>query len=428
MATLYWIGHAPAVSQVTTATVAGSVANQTFTLTVGNVDLTYVANGSDTATDIAQAMRDLWNNSTHPYHMTITASEDTGVITLTADIAGVPFTVSSSATGSATFTTNTTTVNSGPNDWSTAENWSTQTLPIDADVVIFEHSSVPVLYGLDQSAITLSALHVKQSFTGKIGLDDSVFAVDADTFESTQREYRQSYLAIGADSIHIGEHAGMSTPAGSGRIKIDSGTVQTQLHVYNTATTSSDTHQQVVRWKGTQADNVLRILRGKLGIATNLPGEQATVNELYVGQSGSLGSDANVVIGEQVTLSSLNQAGGAVTLGCDVTSIEQLAGSLITIGNLVLTDITVSGQADFQHIGNINNLTLRPGGEADFSHQSSNRTITNCQLHNASTLNLANGNPLSITFTNGLDYVQTSPENVSVTWWPNVRLNVSAIA
>ncbi|MBL4700333.1 hypothetical protein JYU15_02285 [bacterium AH-315-I18] len=427
MATHYWKGHAPAVSQVTTLTPSGTMGSETFTITVGDTSLIYTAGPSDTASVIAIALRDLWNNSAHPYHSSITASQNTDVLSLTATVSGTPFQVTAQATGAATLTVATPTANSGPNDWSTAGNWSNASLPVNADVVIFSNNSVPVLFGLDQSLITLNTLHIEQSYTGKIGLPDELFTVDSNTTDSTQCEYRQTYLAVSADNVHIGQHAGSTTPSGAGRIKLNTGIIQTQLHVHQTASLASDSHHQVVRWVGDHVNNVVRILRGKLGIASNLPGESATISQLYIGQAGSLGSDALVVIGQDVTLTQLNQAGGSVILSCDVDQIQQSAGSLVTLGQALLNTVTLAGQTDFEHIGDITSLTLRSNAQVDFSRQSQARTIGTCKLHNAASLNLNNGNPLSISFTNGIDYVQTSPDQVNITWWPNIRLNVTAI-
>ncbi|MFG0249244.1 MAG: hypothetical protein ACF8OB_10185 [Phycisphaeraceae bacterium JB051] len=427
MATLYWKGCGPAVAQVTTITPAGTLPNQTFTLTVGDTSLSYTAGASDTATDIAQALADMWNASTHVYHTSITASQDADIVTLTSDIPGVPFVVTASATGSATLTVNTTTVNRGPHDWSTPANWSTGSLPTNGDTVIFENSSVPVLFGLDQSAVTLAALHIKQSYVGKIGLDDTTFTVDENTTQSSQCEYRDTYLAIGASSVDIGQYTGSSTPAGSSRIKLNTGMTQTTLQVHNTASIGADSHQQPVRWIGNHANNVVGILRGKLGIANNLPNESATVSDLFIGQAGSLGSDATVIIGSGVTLTHLHQAGGSVLLGCDATNIQQSAGVLTTVGSLTLNQVTIAGQADLMHIGDITKLIVAPEGQVDFSHQSAGRTVADCDVYNGATLHLDNGNPLSISFTNGINCVQSQPQNVTINWWPNIRLNASAI-
>lgn len=427
MATLYWKGHAQAVSQVTTLTLAGTITSQTFSLIVGNITLKYASGGSDTASDIATALQDQWNNSTHSYHIPITVSADAAVLTFTADIAGQAFVITAQTTGSANLTFATPTPNAGPNDWSTPENWSSDSIPVNGDTVIFQNNSVPVLYGLDQSTITLAALFINQSYVGKIGLPDNIFTIDTSTTDADACEYRQSYLTISANEIHIGKHAGSSTPSGAGRIKIDTGNNQTHLHIHNTASTPSDNHHQTVQWIGNHADNVVRILRGKLGIASNLPGETTTVKEIYVGSSGSLGSDADVVIGSQTTLDQLYQAGGSIILEADVNTLEQTNGSLTTLHSLALTNVTLAGSTDFQHIGDIANLTLRNTANVDFSKQSTPRSINTCKLHASSTLNLNNGNPLSITFTNGLDCVQCSPDQINVTWWPNVRLAVGAI-
>jgi hypothetical protein len=285
-----------------------------------------------------------------------------------------------------------------------------------------------VLFGLNQSSVTLSALHIKQSYTGKIGLNDAVFTVDADTSEDNQYEYRNTYLCISATNIEIGQHAGSSTPVGSGRIKLNTGTAQTTLNIHNTATSSADTHQQPVRWVGTHASNLIRIFRGKLGLASNLPGETATVDKLYVGQAGSLGGDANVVIGQGATLTDLYQSGGSVTVSCNVVNLQQTAGKLTTQGTLSLTNVTIAGQADLMHVGDITNLIVGHDGQVDLSHQAASRVITHCNVYDGSTLNLNNGNPLSISFTNGIDCIESLPQNVTINWWPNIRLNVMAIS
>ena len=427
MATRYWKGHAQATAQVTTLTLASTVTSQTFSLTVGNVTLEHTSGASDTASDIATALQDLWNNSTHPYHSPITALAEAAVLSFTADIAGHAFAITVQTTGSASLTLDTPTPNAGPNDWSTPGNWSSDSVPVNGDTVIFQNSSVPVLYGLDQSTITLDALYVNQSYVGKIGLPDDLFTIDTNTTDSAACEYRQSYLAISANEIHIGKHAGSSTPSGAGRIKIDTGSNQTQLHIHNTASTPSDNHHQTVQWIGNHADNIIRILRGKLGIASNLPNETATVKEIYVGSAGSLGSDADVVIGSQTILDKLYQAGGNIILEADANTVEQTDGSLTTLDSLTLTDVTVAGSTDFQHVGDITHLILRNTANVDFSKQSSPRTIGTCKLHASSTLNLDNGNPLSITFTHGMDCVQCSLDQINVTWWPNVRLTVGEI-
>jgi hypothetical protein len=114
-------------------------------------------------------------------------------------------------------------------------------------------------------------------------------------------------------------------------------------------------------------------------------------------------------------------------MACDADQIQQSSGSLTTQGQMTLNAVTLAGNVDFQHVGNITTLTLRSNAQADFSRQSASRTIGTCKVHASATLNLDNGNPLSISFTHGIDCVQTSPDQVNITWWPDIRINASAI-
>ncbi len=426
MATIYWEGKADAVAQVTTATPGGTISTETFTLTLADATVTYTAQGGDTAALVAEGLRDAWNASTHPYFAAVTATAATGVVTLTADTAGVPFVVTGSVTGAATLTISTTTVNAGPNDWSTADNWSANTLPATNDTVIIQNSSVSILFGLDQSSVTLTQLEIDQSYLGKIGLPEDHFALDADTSDTSKPEYRQAYLAISATAIHLGRHQGNTSPVGSGRIKLDTGSNQTELNIQNTASVSADANLQPVRWIGSHASNVVNVTRGNLGVAMNQPGETATIATLNVGQRGNVSTDARVDLSSGVTLTTLNQAGGNVTLGCNVTTLEQSAGTLTSSEAAAITTAHIDGLAYFNSTGTISTLVVAPNGQADFSQDPRARTVSNCQLHKGASLNLDNGNPLSITLTNGMDFIRAEPNETTLTIGPHVRVTLSA--
>ena len=72
--------------------------------------------------------------------------------------------------GTQDLTQSTDTQSTGPNWFDNANNWDGGAVPIDADTVIFEHSTVSCLYGLAQSAVTPAQIEVKSSYTGFIGL------------------------------------------------------------------------------------------------------------------------------------------------------------------------------------------------------------------------------------------------------------------
>ena len=91
----YWVGGAVAVAQVVTVALTAYDGATTYKLTVGGVVVSAVGTGGTTTT-AAAALAAAWNASTHSYFTGITANNNSSAtVTLTADTAGVPFTVAS---------------------------------------------------------------------------------------------------------------------------------------------------------------------------------------------------------------------------------------------------------------------------------------------------------------------------------------------
>ncbi len=169
-----------------------------------------------------------------------------GSLSLTG-AAGAPFTVTLAALEPdgtpavhATFTQTTPVAASGPTFWSEPRNWSTGSVPAGGDDVVIQNSAASILYGLDQSSITLNSLSIDQSFTGTIGLPR--------TNVGGYVEYRLQYLQIKAPTITIGAGAG----AGSGRIKLDTLAGETLLSVLNSGSPAESGIKSIL-WKGTHA-------------------------------------------------------------------------------------------------------------------------------------------------------------------------------
>lgn len=387
MATKYWKGNAPAVAQVSTGSidsVDGTPANDTFTVTIG--DQTVSVAGDTDVNTTATNLRAALNASTHPYFAAITWSGSGGNITGTADTAGVPFVVAltqSGGTGTVTDFSDTT-ANAGPNDWSTADNWSTGTVPVNSDDVIIENSSVNIAYGLDQNAVSLTSLTIKKTYTGKIGLDAAVFAQSADgetTTDSNEDEYRETYLKIGSTRIDLGEHFGPGSPSGSGRIKINqqiSGT--SDLIVHDTATTSAETGLPAVRYLASHAsaDVWIRSAPGGVGIAVDVPGETATVGTVSISDTSTT---SKVQVGSGVTLTTFEQLGGQnyLDLGAaTVTTVNVDGGTLTTEGDATITTLNVNaGTCNANHIksgGNAITTANVDGGTLDGQASTEART------------------------------------------------------
>lgn len=430
MATKYWVGKAVAVAQISTATPATVETNDIFRLIVGGLTIATFTATAGTVANVTAGLTAAWNASTHPYATGITASDQTTHVKLLADVAGVPFTVTSSTTNGGAADTQTlamatTTANAGPNAFATAANWSDAVVPVNTDTVVAENSSISILWDLDQSGVTLAELRVMKSYTGNIGLNPDGFATSATAIDTSASEYRDTRLKISSTTIRLGEHYGDGSPVGSQRIRLNTGSVQTQVNLHGSADSGSDGNREPVQWIGTHASNVLNVTKGKVGIAVSAAGEVATVATLNVSHSGNVNSDARVNIGPSVTLATVNQSGGDVLMGCGCTTYEQRAGTMTTSGSGAITTANVGGMADMRSSGTINTLRVINGGSANFSKDPRAKTVTNCEVNAGGAINIDNGVPLSITFTNGIDLIRLGLDGIVKTW-PNINLAITA--
>lgn len=183
----------------------------------------------------------------------------------------------------------TTTANQGPNDWNVAANWDTGTVPVSSDTV-FIIDGGNILYGLDQSAVTLTRLQTQNRET-EIGLPRR----NADYFE-----YRETFLKIGATTIDIGDGDGN----GSDRIQIHAVNPDATITVYETG---SGDEEPAVQLKGVNSTNTasLEILEGEVGIAI-YPDQEAHFASV-IQRSGEL------TIGSNVKLLGLERTGGEIS-------------------------------------------------------------------------------------------------------------------
>jgi hypothetical protein len=344
MATCIYRGDAPKIAQVQTFAFGGTwettdVIRVTFStgryydFTAGSVTTATVVSNLVTAWNLLSA-------ATYPEWAEITASANTTTLTLTADTAGMPFavtltsfetgggnadsqTIEGVATGTltATGTTGTAaTANSGPSDWNVAANWSGGAVPTTGDTVYIENSNVDILYGFAQSGVTLAALYIPASYTGKIGLPTTHAASGT---AAAYYEYRATELAISATIFQSGHGDGQ----GSGRIKINFGSVATTCTVVNTGT-SAETGLSAFLFRGTNASNVLNIYGGTVGIA-QLAGQSATLATLNVTSTTGGNRFATVYCGTGLgTGVAVSMSGGNLTLNAGTASLAIYGGTV----------------------------------------------------------------------------------------------------
>lgn len=406
MATKYWLGTADAVAQVHTASidsVDATPANNTFTVTIGGVAISQVGD-TDVATT-ATALVALLNASTHPYFSAITwTNPSAGNIVGTADTAGVPFVAALTETGAGTGAVTdfaSTTASSGPNDWSTAANWSDGSIPANSDSVIIANTGVSICWGLAQSSVSLTSLRIDKTFTGVIGLRYSAFATSSDgaTVNSAKTEYRDHYLAIGTSALDIGQHFDAGTATGSGRIKINLGSVASQATVHDTRSTTEDGNLPAVRLLANSAstDVYVRQAPGGVGIAADEPGETSTVGDINISEDGT---SAIVHAGPGTTLTNWIQSGGNCTLeaAATVTKVDADAGLLRIEGDFTITTLNVRGAT-------VTDNHIKTGGNS----------VTTANIENGSTYNLGDSLEARTIATVNTDHGITLISNESVT-------------
>ena len=179
-----WIGEATAVAQVKTIRFTNSVASDVVTVTMTGEDgstqaVTHTVadtNNNTTASGLQAAL----DSSSLSLFQKLNFTVSTDTVTATAAIAGIPFLLAVTDDGSTAYTVSDVTGNTGPNDFNSAGNWSRGTAPTADDVLYFTSGSSSVLYGLNQSGISLDQMIIGPGYTGNIGTDAAALRINAD--------------------------------------------------------------------------------------------------------------------------------------------------------------------------------------------------------------------------------------------------------
>jgi hypothetical protein len=382
MATKRWRGDAPAVAQVDTLTVGGTIeAGDKFKMTINGKTLS-VAASSTSASTTATEIADAWNASTIPEFAEITAAANGAAVTLTADEPGKPFSVTVVTTeaddGTAddqTFIRTSITANGGPHVVSAGANWEGGTAPVDGDDIVFDTGESDVLYDLDQNGVTPASITVAEGYKGKIGLPE----INTDDATAAYYEYREKYLRYGNSGD--AQTIALTIRGGAGRIKINTGTAQAIWNVTDTSQRLEDGVPAVLL-KGTHAGNALHVSKGDVGLAL-FAGESATLLTLNVGYKTNPAGDAQVKLGAGVSLAdaAIVQTGGTLEINSATSgaaTITQYDGTL-TLNAGAQTGLSVrGGDCIYNSTGALGGNTVVSGsGHLDFSQDLRTKSVTN---------------------------------------------------
>lgn len=356
------------VPQSRTFTISGAGGgSETWTFTFTDDDgttqtVTFTDDGSPTVAEVATGCYEAWEAATHPALARISATNPSdGVVKLTADTAGIPFTVTLAASGTGTVSTEDTVANVGNNDGSLDRNWSQNDAPDTGDDLIFEPGNVSWKYGLNQSGVAIADFKVQQGCQSEYG----------------RFEYGKfHYLRIDPDSFDYRGSGGLNL------FDIGSANINMYVEAYGSQTANG---RHVVYLKGSDIAT-LEVAKGNVGVAV-LDADTATVATILCGLLENPQADVNLTIGSGVTLTTLTQSAGSCTLRCAATTVSVYPGATLytegtgTIGTLHIYE---GGTAYLKSSGTITTMNLF--GTADFSRDLTAKTVTTLNHKKGGTL------------------------------------------
>jgi hypothetical protein len=360
MSDVYYIGNAAtAVAQVTTVQITAYDVATSYKITVGGQVISVAGQGGTTTTT-AVALAAAWNASTHPYCTAVTANANaSNTITFTADVAGMPFVISSSVTGGTGTIGAATqvTASAGPFDLSSAANLSGGAIVANSDSFFCRDTSYPILFGLDQSAVTPTLVQIERTYTGQIGLPYNKFATSVTsagvvTYNTTVPEYRTSYLKFGAATVRIGEDiGGGSSGRGSSLIKLDLGTTDSDISVYSTGRSGSGDSLPPLRIKNTNASSTLKIYAGStVGVCWESPADTGQFSSITV-------FGGNVFVGDGVTVATLDcQAGNTLFKNAPTTVRCEKSATVTPSGSGTITNYEDRGTTNWAGLYTVTNM------------------------------------------------------------------------
>jgi hypothetical protein len=358
MAAPNWIGGGLATAQIETDLFAGTwVVGDHITLAVGGASFTYSITSVTIATFLpllAAALEALTDPRFTENAYVSTATQ----IVVTSNTPGQPFIlVWSTNSVAGTITPAATVPSSGPNDWSTASNWSTGTVPVAADTPTLFKEGEWIKFGLAQSGVTVASLRcIAQTFRAGLPYENA----------NGYPEYRPTALALGVTS-------GMLQVTKSGTFKLNVGSVQTAFQVNSTGP-ADETNVASANFQGTSASNVWKFFGGVVDLAYQ-PGQLAagTLN---------VASGATVRCGTGFTCATVNNLGGNLQLNSAVGTLlahpTSSSKAYTTIfGTGAVAQLTMQGgTVDYQTTGELNGATIMGGSSTlTFDNDQQAKTI-----------------------------------------------------
>lgn len=389
MSSPIFLGNAAPIRQVNTITVALTwAAGDSCTISCDNVDFVVTIGTLVTTAQVATTIKQAFNSETltdttasfNVYggaialgafaEVAATIGSTTSIVNLTANTPGKPFTftVTEATVGNGTATGATLTASAGPAEGDNVDNYDTNAVPVDNDLIYFQGSN-NLLYDLNLAQQPLQ-INKPKSYTGLVGLP--IF--NRDNASKTYREYRTPrYLTTDDNSAITTSNLETGTGPGSGRFMLDNGAGQAIVNIFGKGP-RTEAGVPAILWKGSHASNVVNNLAGDLGVAW-FSSETAVIATLRSGDGPQ--SPAETYCTPGVTLTTVIMNGGKLYTSSAITTATQNAGEY-QHNTGTITTLNVNG-GTFYPLGGATLTTLKigSGGTFDARRGDASFAITN---------------------------------------------------
>lgn len=278
-------------------------------------------------------------------------------------------------------------------DPSVGGNWSPSGVPTATDTVYFDGavSNVNIDTALTTlNGVALTAVHILDSYTGLLGSATAPLEIEATDF-------------------YIHKSSGQANSQGSRRLWLDIGSTNASVTVTGSATTSADAGQPPVRICGTGTNNFYISGSASVGIGASSPIESCTITTLNTMQ-GAAGGAPTVTVGEGVTFAAFEiSAGDVLNRGANVSGASLVTGGtyrVLSAATHAALTVRDTGQIIYESDGSVSGtIVVSESGTLDLSRDARAKTVSKIEASGSATVELDNGNPASITITNGIDVI-----------------------
>jgi len=408
MAEKIWSGDAAAIAQVATVTPANLEVADIFTVKItdhlGNTDLVSFTATAATVANVVTGLQTIMaarKVAGNPWYL-VTCTDDTTLITITADTAGDPFTLATTATDGGvadtqTLTAANTTACSGPGIFSLAENWVGGVAPVaDTDTVKIPATATGTIYGEDLSATSLLGFAIEKGCAVNIGAPNKYLQLDL-LYSTTH--YEANLAGTGTVYLLVGEYDKINIT--------EAGTMYLQGLL---AAATTPTGEIAVNCTTGQTVNFAA-----------LAGETMEVNDFKIsGGIVNIGSGVKEMDGS--TAPDLYMYSGTVTTKCALGAVTKDGGTWTHSSGTVTSAINNAGTVNYNSSGTLTNGY--GSGIWDFSGDLRAKTVSNMEVTKGATVKDPNQ---IVTWTAGIDLYRCKIADVTLDLGTHFTVSRSSI-